>query len=69
MNVPSDLHEIGCLGKITSFKETEDGRYIIEIKGLIRFKIIQEIKSSNLIGYMKSILMNFDHDLSEKKED
>jgi Lon protease-like protein len=33
------LHDIGCLGKITSFKETEDGRYIIELKGLIRFKI------------------------------
>ena len=26
------LHGIGCLGKITSFKETEDGRYIIELK-------------------------------------
>ena len=44
-DAPSALHEVGCLGKITSFKETEDGRYIIEIKGLIRFKIIQQIKS------------------------
>ena len=43
MMIPT-LHEVGCLGKITSFKETEDGRYIIEIKGLIRFKIIKEIK-------------------------
>ena len=33
------LHDIGCLGKVTSFKETEDGRYMIELKGLIRFKI------------------------------
>ena len=40
------LHNIGCLGKITSFKETEDGRYLIELKGLIRFKILQEIKNS-----------------------
>ena len=39
------LYEIGCLGKITSFKETEDGRYMIELKGLIRFKVIKEIKS------------------------
>ena len=37
------LHDVGCLGKITSFKETEDGRYIIELKGLIRFKVIKEI--------------------------
>ena len=36
------LHDIGCLGKITSFKETEDGRYMIELKGLIRFKIIKK---------------------------
>ena len=39
------LHDIGCLGKITSFKDTDDGRYIIELKGLIRFKITKEIKS------------------------
>ena len=29
-NTPPVLHKIGCLGKITSFKETEDGRYMIE---------------------------------------
>jgi Lon protease-like protein len=29
---PPFLHNIGCLGKITSFKETEDGRYLIELK-------------------------------------
>ena len=39
------LHNIGCLGKITSFKETEDGRYLIELKGLVRFEIIKEVKS------------------------
>ena len=41
-NVP-ELHEVGCLGKITSFKETEDGRYLIELKGLIRFENIKEL--------------------------
>ena len=39
------LYEIGCLGKITSFKETEDGRYLIELKGLIRFQIVKEVQS------------------------
>ena len=46
-----DLYKIGCMGKITSFKETEDGRFIIDLKGIIRFKITKEIlsnkKSSN----------------------
>ena len=43
---PPILHNIGCLGKITSFKETEDGRYMIELRGLIRFNIIKEIESN-----------------------
>ena len=34
------LHNVGCLGKITSFRETEDGRFLIELKGKIRFQII-----------------------------
>ena len=33
MKNPHLLHNIGCLGKITSFKETDDGRYLIELKG------------------------------------
>ena len=38
-----DLHQIGCLGKITNFKEIKGGRFLIELKGLIRFKTIKEI--------------------------
>ena len=37
-----ELHDVGCLGKITSFKDTDEGRYLIELKGLIRFKIIKK---------------------------
>ena len=63
------LHDIGCLGKITSFEETDDGRYMIELKGLVRFEVIKEIKSSK--EYRKYVVdyKNFNHDLSEKKED
>ena len=45
-NEISDLYNIGCLGKIVGFKETEDGRYLIELKGIIRFQIIKEINSN-----------------------
>ena len=38
------LHKIGCLGKITSFKETEDGRYLIDLKGIIRFKDLNKVE-------------------------
>ena len=63
------LHGIGCLGKITSFRETEDGRYMIEIRGLIRFETIKEVKSSKDYRKYEVSFSNFNHDLSEKKED
>ena len=62
------LHKIGCLGKITSFKETDDGRYLIDLKGIIRFKIVKEIADNKPY---RSCEINFDdylNDLSEKKE-
>ena len=40
-----NLHKIGCLGKITSFKNTSDGRYLIDLNGLTRFEITKEIKN------------------------
>ena len=63
------LHDIGCLGKITSFEETDDGRYIIELKGIIRFEAIKEIKSTEEYRKYEVNYKNFNHDLSEKKED
>ena len=67
--LPPTLHDIGCLSKITSFKETDDGRYIIEVKGLIRFEAIKEINSSKGYREYEVNYKNFTHDLSEKKED
>ena len=64
----SELHSIGCLGKITSFKETEDGRYMIEIKGLVRFQTTQEIKSNKSYREYEIEFKNFYHDLSDDKE-
>jgi len=47
-NIKPELYDVGCLGKITSFNETDDGRYLIVIKGLIRFKIIKEVENNKL---------------------
>ena len=63
------LHEIGCMGKITSFKETEDSRYLIELKGIIRFKIVNEIKSDKKYRECEIKFENFYDDLESKKED
>ena len=67
-STPPVLHKIGCLGKITSFKETEDGRFMIELKGLIRFNLIQEIKSNKKYREYEVDFNDFDKDLDEKKE-
>ena len=66
--IPS-LHKIGCLGKIKSFKETEDGRYLIELKGLIRFEIIKEIASNKKYREFEISFNKYSHDLEKKKED
>ncbi len=41
-----DLYNVGCVGKITSFNETADGRYIINLEGKNCFSKIQEIKGN-----------------------
>ena len=44
-NSYNQLYDVGCLGKITSFSETKDGRYLIILNGLSRFKVIKEINN------------------------
>ncbi len=37
------LHSIGCAGRLTQFSETEDGRYMITLSGISRFRVQQEV--------------------------
>ena len=57
--IKPELHEVGCLGKITSFRETEDGRFLIEVKGLIRFKKIAELSTENKYRVLEVDFKNF----------
>ena len=66
--IKPELHEVGCLGKITSFRETEDGRFLIEIKGLIRFRKITELDTENKYRVLKINFEDFYQDLEDKKE-
>ena len=63
-----ELHEVGCLGKIASFRETEDGRFLIEVKGLIRFKKIKELSTENKYRVLEVNFKDFYQDLEDKKE-
>ena len=67
-NEVPQLHEIGCMGKITSFKETEGTRYLIELKGIIRFKVINEIDTNKRYRECKVDFENYYKDLENKKE-
>ena len=61
------LHDVGCLGKITSFRETEDGRYLIELKGKTRFQKVNEVNSDKKYRILEVDYKNFANDLSNEK--
>ena len=67
-NIPN-LHNVGCLGKITSFRETEDGRYLIELKGILRFNKIKELNTKNKYRSLEINYEDFYHDLDDQKKE
>ena len=67
-NSNPDLHKVGCLGKITNFKNT-DGRYLIELSGLSRFNIEQEMNSNKPYRECKINFTNFENDISLQKNE
>jgi len=64
-----DLHETGCLGKITSFKDMSNNRYLIDLNGLVRFKIIKEIKNNKPYRECEISFQDYKDDLNSKKEE
>ena len=62
------LYDVGCLGKITSFRETDDGRYLIELKGKIRFQKVNEVNSNKKYRILDVNYQNFSNDLNDEKE-
>ena len=66
VNLVSELHEVGCLGKITNFKNL-DGRYLIDLNGLSRFNITKEIKNNKLYRECKINFNDFQADLKLPK--
>ena len=66
-NKTPELYSIGCAGRITNFNETDDGRYLIVIRGISRFKILSEINNDkpyrecevNFDQYSKDMIENY----------
>ena len=61
----SQLYNVGCAGKITNFNETEDGRYLIVINGISRFKILKEINNNKPY---RECEISFDEYIEDTKE-
>lgn len=57
------LYRIGCLGRITTFNETDDGRYLITLTGLSRFTIIEEIEGARGYRRVRGAVAGFAADL------
>ncbi len=64
-----NLYEVGCAGKITSFNETEDGRYLIVINGICRYKIIEELINDKLYRECKISFDGYINDLNKNKKE
>ena len=65
--IAPEVYKIGCLGKIVSFNETEDKRFIISLSGIIRFKIKNEIKKEKLYRSFEVDYSEFLNDLEEER--
>ena len=64
-----DLFKVGCLGKISSFNETKDGRYVVVLNGITRFNTVEEINNKKLFREFKINYEGFENDIKNKEED
>ena len=63
------VYKIGCLGKISDLQKSEDGRILINLTGITRFKILDEVKSDKLYREFKVDYKKFEIDLENNTED
>ncbi|MEL6220068.1 MAG: LON peptidase substrate-binding domain-containing protein [Pseudomonadota bacterium] len=66
---PPRLHRIGCAGRVTSFSETEDGRYLIALSGVSRFRIEEEIDGFTPYRRVRPRWEDFEGDLGGPEGD
>lgn len=63
------LHQIGCAGRVTQFSETEDGRYMITLTGVSRFRVLQEIEGFPPYRRCEVSWDSFEQDLGGEETD
>ncbi|KPF42820.1 LON peptidase substrate-binding domain-containing protein [Rhizobium sp. G187] len=63
----TSLSPVGCIGRITSFSETGDGRYIVSLAGVCRFRLLNEVNSGK--PYRSFSIAPFISDLTSSDEE
>jgi Lon protease-like protein len=58
------LYDVGCLGRLCSFSETEDGRYLITLTGLVRFRVAEELEMRRGYRRVRADFSGFADDLA-----
>ena len=61
----NEVYKVGCLGKISDLQKSRDGRILINLTGIIRFNIIEEVKNNKLYREFKVDYENFHTDLEQ----
>tara|TARA_B000000609_G_C24096550_1_gene305950 strand:+ start:35 stop:652 length:618 start_codon:yes stop_codon:yes gene_type:complete len=64
-----EVYKVGCLGKISDLQKSEDGRILINLTGITRFEILDEVKSGKLYREFKVDYKKFEMDLKNNTED
>ncbi len=62
----NNVYDIGCLGKISDYQKSEDGRILINLTGVSRFKILEEVSSNKLYREFKVDYQNFYEDNDDR---
>ncbi len=65
----NEVYKIGCLGKISDFQKSKDGRVLINLTGVTRFRILEEIKNKKLYREFKVDYKSFEADLKDPSGD
>ena len=68
----NNLYNIGCIGKIHSFSETTDGRYLISLQGTSCFKVKKELEKKHKFRLIEAEILSFEEDkklINEKQKD
>ena len=60
-----EVYKVGCLGKISDFQKSDDGRVLINLTGITRFKILKEITNNKLYREFKVDYRNYELDLKK----